>query len=231
MLLRTRGCGVAVGFVLYQTLCGTVCLCAPGWGGKGKAWGALAPELVTDLLGSAGGVLWDEGSSLFKDKFIQDHYVTLVLPQVLVPLVLSLWEAAMGTCLWGLAWSRGAPGCSTALALGILWNPAEATENYSIYSLCLTLAVALCGRWIMYYRLVSLSGLSALAEAVPEEAAAPWRLCPWELSEPAVPCLGLSCLVWAADPGLGSWLPKPSAPEEQDCCADGKLVILPLGCV
>lgn len=85
----------------------------------------------------------------------------------------------------------------------------------------------------MYYRLVSLSGLSALAEAVPEEAAAPGWPCPGELAEaeqlcpawgcPA--CFGLHTLPWA--PGL----PEPSAPKGWDCCADGKVVLLPLGCV
>lgn len=60
----------------------------------------------------------------------------------------------------------------------------------------------------MYYRLVSLAGLSALAEVVSEEPAAPWWPCPRELTELALPCLGLPWLVWGADPALGSMAPR-----------------------
>lgn len=71
----------------------------------------------------------------------------------------------------------------------------------------------------MYYRLVSLAGLSALAEVVSEEPAAPWWPCPRELTELALPCPAWGCPGWFGVQTLpwARWLPEPSAPEAQDC--------------
>lgn len=157
-------------------------------------------------------VLWGEGSPVFKDRFIQDHSVTLELPRVLVPLVLNLQEAAMANCLWGLGepWLQPCPGLGHPVA------PSRCHRELLYFLLCSTLTVALWGSWMMYYRLVSLTGLSVLAEVVLEEPVAPWRPCPQALAEPALPSCGLQALAWPP------WLPGPSVPEGQGCCADGR---------
>lgn len=85
----------------------------------------------------------------------------------------------------------------------------------------------------MYYRLVSLAGLSALAEVVSEEPVAPWQPCPRELTELALPC---PALPGAALAGLGC-RPCPGLDGSQSPVllkhrtADGKVVILTLRCV
>lgn len=118
--------------------CGAAALC---WS---KAWGALALGLVTDPLERA---LLCSQTTLYNSTVWHWCYH-------------EFWHSLCSACKrkpWeepGLR--RGSPGCSTSLALGILWNPLEATGNCSVSPLCWTLTVTLWGQWIVYYRLVHL---------------------------------------------------------------------------
>lgn len=138
LLMCSLFCTLGCAFRSQRLWCCGVALC---WS---KAWGALALGLATDPLGRA---LLCSQTTLYNSTVWHWCYH-------------EFWHHLCSACKrqpWegpGLRW--GSPGCSTSLALDVLWNPAEATGNCSVSPLCWTLTVTLWGQWIVCYRLVYL---------------------------------------------------------------------------
>lgn len=105
-----------------------------------------------------------EGSSVFTDNFIQLHSVTLVLPRVLAQLVLSLQEEAMGG-----AWPEaGEPRLQHQPGLGHPVKPTGGHWELFCFPPLLNSHSDLVRAMNCVLQTGS-SGLSALAEVVPEE--------------------------------------------------------------